>query len=607
MIEKIENNIVNIFLNRVEKYKNKTFIKYQNKNNEWLELSYFDFYNSALNFAKGLQLLGIEKNDIITIISENRLEWLISDMAILFCNAINAAYYDNASSSELEYVINNAKPKFIILSNNHQLLKVLRIPDIYSLINYFIIFDYKDEYKSNKKILSFNDVYELGKEKGNNEKIFETLKSINENNVITLIFTSGSGGLPKGAMLTHKNIVEDIKRCSHRFFIPSDFLFLSFLPLSHSFERTTTYYFSIYSGATIAICQKPLEVINNIKEVKPDIVISVPRLFEKFYKKFFEKVNNSNFIQKTILINAIKFANNISDYFINYKPLPFFKKIIFLFLKFLVYKKIYNAVGGNIKYFISGGAPLNSDIIKFFWGIGLKIFEGYGLTECSPVVSVNYENNIKLGSVGKPLPDIEIKLADDNELLIHAPIVMKGYFNNEIATKEIIDSDNWLHTGDIVKIDDDGYIYIIGRKKDIIITSTGYNISPADIEMKFLNFKEISQVCLIGDKYKYPVLLIVPNFDFLKLFTLENSIIYQSIEDLLINKNIINIYKKIIKQVNKELNQVEKIRNFKLLSKEFTIDDALLTPTLKIKRTAIYNKYINEIKKLYKDEVKDIF
>ncbi len=449
-------------------------------------------------------------------------------------------------------------------------------------------------------MIKYHEIYEEGKafEKDHVDYYEEAVKKVKPDDLCGIIYTSGTTGAPKGVMLTHDNLLSNVKAARQIIRVDETDSLLSFLPLCHSFERMAGHFLAISAGATIAYAESVETVAENLGEVKPTLMTSVPRLFEKIYARVIENAEAGSPLKRKIFWWAINTGEKYVDAKFKGK-IPGFLNFKYNLATKLVFSKLHHRVGGNLRFFVSGGAPLPQEIAEFFYKAGILILEGYGLTETSPVIAVNREEKFKFGSVGPAVPGVEVKIAEDGEALTRGPHVMKGYYKNPEATTETIDKDGWLHTGDIGLLDEEGFLYITDRKKNIIVTSGGKNVTPATIENLLVTSPYIEQVMVVGDKRNYLTALIVPNFDALKKYADENGIRYSDIKELLINEKIYEDVDAEIQNLTKDLARFEQIKQFTLMSKEFTIEDGELTPTLKIKRKVVSEKYADIIDKMY--------
>ena len=592
-------NLVTMFLETVEKVGSKEAL-YQKNDGVYQGFSYNEFAKRIREFALGLAAMGITRGDRVALMSENRPEWPISDVGILSLGAINVPLYPTLTPKQVEYILNDSETKVVIVSQPELLDKVQQISDNVPSLEKIILMD--STQTDAEKTISFQDVYQKGAdfEKENPDYYQKAVKKIRTDDLCGIIYTSGTTGAPKGVMLSHGNLLSNVKAGLAVLHIDEREIFLSFLPLCHSFERMAGQYAALAVGATIYYAESVEKVAENLTEVRPTVMTAVPRLFEKIYARIIENANSGSFLKKRIFWWAI----NTGDKYVKAKKAGNVSGLLqrkYSLATKLVFSKLHQRIGGRLRFFVSGGAPLSKDIAEFFYKAGILILEGYGLTDTSPVITVNHEQKFKFGSVGQAVPGVAVKIADDGEILTKGPHVMKGYYKNPDATAETIDAESWLHTGDIGFLDDKGYLYITDRKKNIIVTSGGKNVTPSSIENLLITSPYIEQVMVIGDKRKFLSALIVPAFDSLKNSATAKQIQYNTIEDLVNHPAIYQMIEEDIERLTADLARFEQIKKFTLLPNEFTIENGEMTPSLKIKRKVIAEKYADIIDKMYEE------
>lgn len=566
---------------------------------KYIGISYSKFKEETDNFGYGLATLGIKRNDKVAIISENRPEWVFSDMASLALGAVNVPIYPSLTSESIEYILNNSESKCVIISNTFQLNKLLKVRDKCNHLKLIIIMNHSDFDSSIKNLYSFKQVQEKGVQKKSASPKFlkENMELVKEDDVCTIIYTSGTTGIPKGVVLTHKNIMSNVTSAIETFPINEEDVWLSFLPLCHIFERMAGYYTAFASGGTVCYAESIEKVATNLVEVKPTIMTSVPRLFERIYSRILKNVESQPKRKQKIFFSAI----NVGAKFAKAKKsgnVPLSLKIKNELAGKLVFKKLLERTGGNIRFFISGGAALSRELGEFFEAVGITIIEGYGLTESSPVITANRVDDYKFGTVGKPFSDVEVKIAPDGEILAKGPNIMKGYYKNKKETDETL-KDGWLHTGDIGVFDSDGFLMITDRKKHLFKTTAGKYIAPTHIENTFLASKYIDQFMVVGDRRMFISALIVPDFEAVKEYADSNNIPYSDEKDLVKNDKIYKLLEDDMIQFQKKLANYERVRKFVLLDRPFTIDSGEITPSMKIKRKIVENKYNDLIEMMY--------
>lgn len=571
---------------------------------EYQSINYKDTYTRATQLAAGLLKLGAKKSDKILLLSENRLEWALADYAILSIGCVTVPIYPTLLPSHIEYIINHSDGQIIIVSDSHQLQKVMEIRNKIPKLRKIILMTGEIP----EEVNSLKEIIEEGKKAlSDDPKLVDgELEKITSDDIASVIYTSGTTGTPKGVMLSHGNILSNIEGSLQSISVSEADTFLSFLPLSHIFERMAGHFLATYSGATIAYAENIETVAENLKEVHPTVMTSVPRFFEKVYAKILDSLEEGSPVKKKIFLWAIEVGKKANLYKQKGLPLKGTLKTRYGIADKLVYSKLKERVGGKIRFFVSGGAPLAREINEFFNAAGLRLLEGYGLTESSPVISVNEEQNFKFGTPGLPIINVEVAIAEDGEILTRGPHVMKGYFKNEEETREVIDEEGWLHTGDIGYLDKDGFLYITDRKKNIIVTSGGKNIAPQPIENLIITSKYIDQAMVLGDKRKYCTAFIVPNMENLKDFAEKNSIEFTDENDLIKKAEIINLIRKEIDEATIDLASYETIKKFRILKDPFTIESGDLTPTLKIKRNIVEQKFQMIIDEMYAEDENNI-
>ncbi|MDE0315609.1 MAG: long-chain fatty acid--CoA ligase [Candidatus Poribacteria bacterium] len=588
--------LISMFEQSVQNYGNKPALAHKPKGGTYQDISYAELGESVDAFNKGLSALGVQKGDRVAILSENRPEWAISDFGILKAGAVNVPMFSTLTAAQVAYILNDSGAKIICVSTKDQLEKVIAIRDEVSSLEQIVIYDeMKDEVPTG--VSQFVDVCNQGKE---TDSPIES--NTNENEIATIIYTSGTTGNPKGVMLTHANFLSNFKACKSLIDVSETDVLLSFLPLSHVFERLGGHYVPLFSGAKIAYAESTFTVAQNMQEVSPTVMLSVPRLYETMHDRVLRAVQAGSSLKQKIFHWGVSVGSAVSS-----KIQQGEKPSVLLQLKQniadkLVFAKLKAATGGQLRFFVSGGAALPKSIAEFFHAAGILILEGYGLTETSPVISMNHPAKWKFGTVGAPVPGVEVQIAEDGEILTRGPHVMKGYFNNEDATAEVIDGEDWFHTGDIGIIDDDGFIKITDRKKNIIVLSNGKNVAPQPIESQLVQSPFIDQIMLVGNERKNVAALIVPNFDALKSWASENDVDASDIPDMLKTREVQQLMQSEIRERLTDFADFEQVRRFALLEKEFSQEEDEMTPTLKLKRNVIIEKYGDMIEGMYPEE-----
>jgi long-chain acyl-CoA synthetase len=568
---------------------------------KYRNISYTEYRRNVERFALGLASMGIVKGDRVAIISENRPEWVIADMAIVCLGAINVPIYPTLTPKQIEFIFNDAGVKLAIASNSLQLAKVTKLKSDVKTLQGSIIMNAKGD-NDDPTALSFPDVYRKGEEFEKDHPTYfqEAIKLPKPDDLLTIIYTSGTTGNPKGVMLTHHNLVSNIKSASSVIPFNHEDVLLSFLPLCHSFERMAGYYTAMACGATVAYAESVETVRDNLLEVRPTIVTTVPRLFERIHSRIMKQVDSSPPLRQKIFHWAVRVGKEYARAR-RRGSIPASLNLQRALAAKLVYSKLHQRTGGRIRFFVSGGAALPKELGEFFEAVGIIIIEGYGLTETSPVLTVNRLDDYKFGTVGKPIPGVEIKIAEDGEILAKGPNIMKGYYNNPEATAEAIDADGWFHTGDIGQFDEQGHLMITDRKKHLFVSSGGKNIAPQPIENLFLTSKYIDQFVLIGDGRMFLTALIVPEYENLKEYAKSIGISFSKDTDLVQAAEIRQLYEKEIQAIQKELPSFERVRRFELLPEPLTVEKGEITPTMKVRRKVVEQKYSDLIERMYQD------
>lgn len=576
------------------------FVMMRKINDKFEGITYPEFREATESLALGIAALGVKRGDKVAIISENRPEWVYTDMALLALGAVDVPLYPSLTSESIEFILNNSDSKGVIVSTKFQLNKLLKIKSNLKTVNFIILMNEKDMVTDEPSLYTFSDVQRMGEIFRQNHPHYfkDAMKQVNENDLCTIIYTSGTTGEPKGVMLTHKNILSNVKSAHDVLPISSSDVFLSFLPLCHIFERMGGYYTAFSTGGVVCYAESIETVAQNMLEVHPTIVTTVPRLFERIYSKIIKNVESQPPTKRKIFYWAV----DVGKKYARVKKAGLFTihlTVQYKLAEKLVFHKLREKMGGKLRFFISGGAALSRELGEFFEAVGVMIIEGYGLTETSPVLSANRLDDYKFGSVGKLFPGVDIKIASDGEILARGPNIMQGYYKNKKETQEVL-KDGWFHTGDIGMFDSDGFLVITDRKKHLFKTSTGKYIAPTPIENIFLSSKFIDQFVLIGDRRMFLSALIVPDFEAIKEYADSNKIPYKDIAELTSKSEIIKIVEQDIGSLQKSLANYEKIRKFTLLDHQFTLESGEVTPSMKLKRKKIEEKYSTLIENMYK-------
>ena len=557
-----------------------------------------EFGEGVKHLALGLRSLGFEAGHKLCLLSENRPEWTMTDFATLAAGGLTVPIYTTLVPEQIRYIVDDSDATVVVVSSADHWKKIEPLRPVLTKVKHYITF--ADEAPAG--VLTLKAVLDRGR--GVAESLpgeFDDLVArVKPDDEATLIYTSGTTGVPKGVILTHDNLVSNIRTASELVEFSSKDTVLSFLPLSHVLERMVMFTY-VYKGCTVAYAESVEAVAQNLLEIRPHIMVSVPRVFEKIYTKVMDQVLASPALRRKIFFWAVEVGRAYGALKLAGKAVPrglAFRRSI---AAKLVFSKIVAKTGGRVRFFVSGGAPLSKDIAEFFYAIGLTILEGYGLTETSPLLSINTFEDIRLGTVGKPAPGIDIKIAADGEILARGPNIMKGYYKKEAETREVLE-DGWFHTGDIGQFDPDGFLVITDRKKDLLVTSGGKNIAPQPIENLIKSSPYITGAVVLGDRRRFVAALIVPDFDKLRAYAREQGIPYQTVEDLGRDRRIVAFLKSEVDRMTPHLASYERVKKIAVLPRDFEIEKGEMTPSLKVRRSNVTAQYKDLIEALYREE-----
>jgi long-chain acyl-CoA synthetase len=561
-------------------------------NGEWVKYSSKDYVHNAYMLSYGLLSMGLKPGDKIASVSNNRPEWNFMDMAMNMAGIIHVPVYPTISEADFEYVLNHAEPKLLMVSDQALYNKLQPIAARVSSIKDVYTFNQLDGAKNWKAI------YEQGLQNESNlkEQLQKIRDSIKSEDLATIIYTSGTTGNPKGVMLSHKNILANIRGIMQVFNLNHTQRTLSFLPISHIFERTINYYFQ-QIGLSVYYAENLGAIGNNIKEIKPHVLIAVPRVLERIYDRIIGRGKDLKGIKRQLFFWAVNLGLRFE---FNNKNGKFYAAKLRLANK-LIFSKWREAVGGNIEIIVAGGAAMQQRLIRVFNAAGIPTVEGYGMTETAPVIATNdYDKNkVCIGTVGPVLPGVEVKINDDGEIMTRSDCVMLGYYKDEAQTKETIETDGWLHTGDIGIWVNDEYLKITDRKKEIFKLSSGKYIAPQAIENKFKESFFIEQIYVFGENQKFASALISPNFQFLHNWCSRHGVKFRDNVELINNPQVVKRFQKEVNTMNKTLGQTEHIKRFRLVHEEWTPATGELSPTLKLRRRYLVEKYKDIIEEIF--------
>ena len=580
---------------RVRKYGDRTMMKVK-REGSWKEISWNEFYDTARNLGLALISLGVESGDRVAIFSPNSPEWQMADIASVSIGAADVPLYSTITARQAQYIIDDSGSRVAFVGTKSHMERVLEVRGELPRLKKIVTMD--NSRSDHPDVITWDEAIEMGKAFENKEEFDRRCDAVDLEDLCSIVYTSGTTGNPKGVMLLHRNLMSNVTTASGMVEVDDTDICLSFLPLSHSLERMSGYYTSVFNGVTICHAQSIDSILEDIADIKPHYMVSVPRLYEKFHAGVLANIAGESPMKQKIFNWAVGVGKQASEYKVNNRPVPGMLNVKLKIADKLVFSKIKEKMGGRLRFFFSGGAPLAKEIMVFFYAMGVLILEGYGLTETSPVMTVNREGAMKFGSVGQPIPGVEVKIAGDGEILTKGPNVMKGYWNRPEETAEALEG-GWFHTGDIGHLDEDNYLFITDRKKDLIVTAGGKNIAPQNIENQLKLDKFIEQVCVIGDRRKYLSALIVPDFASLEAWAGEQGIKFDSRAELVADPLVDDLYRKRIDEMLVDYDKHENITKFMVLSEEMTEASGLLTPTLKVKRKQVTQLFENEIDSMY--------
>lgn len=571
--------------------KNDSLVK--KEGGKWIPFSSQDFIDYSENLALGLLELGVQKDDKIAILANNRPEWNFCDMGVQMSGGILIPVYPTISEKDLEFILNDAQVKYVFVSSEDIYKKVKAVSSNVPSV--------KEIYTFNplQGVKSWMEVVGLGKKSGKRTQMESIKSSIKESDLVTILYTSGTTGTPKGVMLSHGNIFSNVYAARDLAPVDHTCKALSFLPLNHIYERMLISYY-MFLGLSIYYAESLETIGDNLREVKPEIFTCVPRLLEKVYDKIVSKGNELTGIKKTLFFWALGLGERFDGVG---KGGPWYSMQLNLANK-IIFSKWREALGGNVRCAVSGGAALNPRLARIFWAAQIPILEGYGLTETSPVIAVNTlrPGGMKFGTVGELLEKVQVKIAEDGEILCKGPNIMLGYYKRQDLTDEVIDKDGWFHTGDIGIMDEGKYLKITDRKKEIFKTSGGKYIAPQMIENKMKEISLIEQCMVVGENQKFAAALIVPSFIKIKDLYAKQGKTFTSNEEAIKDPEILKTIKEGIERMNKSLAQYESIKKIELLPREWTIDRGELTPKLSLKRKVIVEANKHLLEKIYAEK-----
>jgi long-chain acyl-CoA synthetase len=563
-----------------------------------------DVFERIRDLSFGLSALGMSAGDRVALISESRPEWTFSDLAIVTAGAVTVPVYPTLAAAQTRHILNDCGARLAIVSTRQQLDKLQDVRHQLPHLQAVVLMD-ADAATGSPSVVPYDAVVERGHarivgEWGAAKQFRDSARAVTPTQLATIIYTSGTTGEPKGVMLSHGNLVSNFRAAAQVLDVGQEDVALSFLPLSHAFERTVAYVY-LLAGVTLVFAESLETIARDVAAVRPTVLTGVPRVYEKMHARIMEKGQGGSAARATLFRWAINVAMARGRAALRGHSTGPLVSMQAPLADRLVFAKIRGGVGGRIRYLVSGSAPLPPAIAEFFQGVGLPIIEGYGLTETAPILTVNPPSAPRVGTVGKAIPGVELRIAADGEILARGPNVMSGYYNKPEATAEVV-KDGWFHTGDIGTIDREGYVSITDRKKDLLVTSGGKKIAPQPIEGVLKRSPLVSEAIVLGDRRKFASALIVPDFPALERRLQELGRPPASRADLVTRPDVVALYQEITDGLNRELAQFERIKRIAILPQEFSVESGELTPTLKVKRKVVEKRWAKEIERLYTSE-----
>lgn len=598
----MEKTINDVFRNRVIRYKERIAVE-KKRNGVWESVSWNNYYDKARFAGLGFYSLGAGKGDRISLLSENRLEWLYTDLGTLGIGAVVVPIYTTLTTDETVYIVDNSGSKILVVEDGFQLDKALEVKKKCPCLEKIVVMNEEDAGEKHPYIISFRELLESGEKVHRKEgSLFEKLAGdVTPDDLATIVYTSGTTGFPKGAMITHKNIMAvilSLDRIKPGFADESDNT-VPFLPLSHVFERAAGHFYGMYVGITASYAESIDTLLQDFREKRPTMILAVPRVCEKVYQKIIAKVQEQPAWKQKVFYWGHGIGMKISELREKKASVPALMKIKYKIAYFMIFKNLQEALGGRVRWMAASGAPTAREIILFFNAAGITVVEGYGMTECFAPATMSNLSDYKIGTVGRPLPGLDIKTAEDGEILIKGDNVFDGYWKMEDETKNSFTEDGYLKSGDIGMFDEDGFLTITDRKKNLIITSGGKNIAPQKIENLFMGDPLFSHFILIGERKKFLSALVTINPEQAQRIASEKKIPFKKPEEIFENEIFLAEVEKHVAEKNTNLAKFETIKKFKIIRNQFSQETGELTPSLKLKRKVVFEKYKNLIDSMY--------
>ncbi len=594
----MEENIAQSLYNRAQTHPDEPALMFK-ENGTYVTRSVSWFWGKVQNIASGLLTLGIRETDKVAIMSATRVEWTLADLAIISLRCITSTIYPSLLEKDIRFILDNSDARCVFVENAALLDRVLAVR--HELPNLVGIVVFEDIPAGHEGVITLKQLEESGKNNAGQDEIKRRMNAITMDDVATIIYTSGTTGPPKGAEIIHRNIITNLKDLlSLSFNLPDD-ITMGYLPLAHAYERINQFG-AIYTHMIYAFAENLDSVAKNIGEVRPTILPGVPRVYEKIYARIINEIEHSSRLKKKIFFWALKTGKASLPYRLEERPMPPVIRLKYQLARILVFNKLSGKLGGRLRIGITAAAPLSPSIIEFFNALGIPIYEGYGMTETFAPAVVSYGKNFKIGYVGKPLPSMQVKIGDDGEILMKGPAVFKGYYKKPEGTPAMIDDQGWLHSGDLGDIDRDGFVRITGRKKDLIITAGGKNITPQNIENIYTSDPFIAQCVPYGDNKKYLTAVLVLNEQEITVWAQQQNIAFKDYRDLTGNMQVYSFIRKKVDALNERLASFETIKKFIISDHDFTLESGELTPTMKVKKNKVIEKFRDQLDSLYEKD-----
>lgn len=591
--------LVEAFKILVRKHKRPDLLNFK-RDGSWQSISSDEMLVRIRRIAAGLYSIGVRHGDRVAILSESRLEWTLADAGCIFAGAVDVPIYPTLTPAQVQYILNDSGARVLILAKHEKFVELREVLPQCPHVEQVVFFEHDNVSRADG--LTLAELEQCGEklQLDQSELTKELESQVRPEDLATIIYTSGTTGEPKGVMLAHSNLVSNLIDCSGHLSFGEHDIALSVLPLSHVFERQALYMY-LYHGMAVYYAEAIETLGVNLREVRPTILVGVPRIFEKIYARIRERASESGRVPVLLLSWAVNVARDYAQRIERHRPVSFWLKLKHALASRLVFSRWRDAFGGRIRLLISGGAALPEDLGYIYLGAGIPIMQGYGLTETSPVITTGQLDDNRIGTVGKPIPNVQIRIAEDGEIEARGPNIMRGYYNKPAETRAVLTADGWFKTGDIGTIDADGFLRITDRKKELFKTSGGKYIAPQPVEQAIKQSRFVNQVVLIGQGRKFPAALIVPNWEQIDSYTKLKGIETTNRSELCRHPRIIDLFERQIEKLTTNLARYEKVKKVALIEKELTIEGGELTPTLKVKRRVIDEKYRDVIDSLYSE------